>query len=136
MDLHILHNSGLLDIFSYNHTIIQIPRSGTLFPMDLDALRSGFTYIRFERVDAEKNEQRYYSLACEATLIDKGAVVRRYGRLHGQAHVLAPEPFPSLEDAWPYIRSIMRRRLRNGYKIVGPDYVLRFLHLRPGPDFA
>ncbi len=108
--------------------------------MDLDALRSGFTYIRFERVDAEKNELRYYSLAWEATLIDKGAVVRRYGRLHGQAHgqahVLAPEPFPSLEEAWLYIRSIMRRRLRNGYKIVGPDYVLRFLHSRPGPDFA
>ncbi len=86
--------------------------------MVLDALRSGFTYVRLERIDAEKNEYRYYSLSWEPTLIDKGAVVRRYGRLNGQTHVLAPEPFLSLEEAWPYIRSIMRRRLRNGYRIV------------------
>jgi len=86
--------------------------------MDLDVLRSGFSYIRFERIDAEKNEQRYYYLGWEETLFDKGAVVRRYGRLNGQAHVLAPEPFPTLDEAWPYIRSIIRRRLRNGYKIV------------------
>jgi len=129
MDLHILHNLVLLDVFSYNHTIIQIPRNGTLFPMDLDALRSGFTYIRFERIDAEKNEYRYYSLSWEPTLFDEGAVVRRYGRLNGQAHVLAPESFPSLEEAWPHIRSIMRRRLRNGYRIVQVESAMNFRNL-------
>lgn len=32
-------------------------------------------------------------------------------------------PYSSLAEAWPTIRSILRRRLRNGYKIVDPKEI-------------
>jgi hypothetical protein len=31
--------------------------------LDIDALRPGFTYLLLERVDREKNENRFYYLA-------------------------------------------------------------------------
>jgi len=32
---------------------------------------------------------------------------------------VAITPFPSLAVAWPFIRAIIRARLRHGYRIVG-----------------
>jgi len=90
--------------------------------MDIDTLKPSFVYIQFERINREKNERRYYYLGWEQTILDKGAVVRRYGRKGGQQRTMAPASYPSLGAAWPNIRAIIRRRLRNGYKIVGPDY--------------
>jgi len=33
---------------------------------------------------------------------------------------MAPIPFPSLQEAWPFIRAIIKRRLRHGYKLTAP----------------
>jgi predicted DNA-binding WGR domain protein len=88
--------------------------------MDVDALRPGFTYLLLERVDSKKNENRFYYLAWQPSLFDHGAVLRMYGRKDGQRRTLNPLPYPSLADAWPSIRSLIRRRLRNGYRIKEP----------------
>jgi len=67
--------------------------------MDIDALKPGFIYIQFERINREKNERRYYYLGWEQTILDKGAMVRRYGRIGGRQRVMAPAPYPSLDAA-------------------------------------
>jgi hypothetical protein len=51
--------------------------------MDVDALRPGFTYLLLERVDLEKNENRFYYLAWQPSLFDQGVVMRMYGRKDG-----------------------------------------------------
>jgi hypothetical protein len=33
---------------------------------------------------------------------------------------LSPQPFASLEEAWPLLRSIIRARLRHGYRVTAP----------------
>jgi predicted DNA-binding WGR domain protein len=88
--------------------------------MDVDALLPGFTYLLFERINPAKNEARFYYLAWEPTLFDAGAVVRIYGRKGGRRRVMAPAAFASLGEAWPLIRSLIRRRLRHGYRLVAP----------------
>jgi predicted DNA-binding WGR domain protein len=88
--------------------------------MDVDTLLPGFTHLLFERINPTKNEARFYYIAWEPTLFDAGAVVRIYGRKGGRRRVMAPVPYPSLEAAWPFIRSIIRRRLRHGYRLVAP----------------
>jgi hypothetical protein len=50
-----------------------------------------------------------------------------YGRKDGQQRKLNPLPYPSLADAWPLIRSIIRRRLRHGYQIKEPEEIGRFI---------
>lgn len=86
----------------------------------MEALRAGFTSLSFELVNPARNEGRFYYLAWQPTLLDDGAVVRIYGRKGGRRRVMAPAPFPSLDEAWPMIRAIIRRRLRRGYRIVAP----------------
>jgi predicted DNA-binding WGR domain protein len=88
--------------------------------MDIDHLQHGFTYLLLERVNPEKNENRFYYLAWQPSLFADGAVVRSYGRKDGQRRTLTPLPYPSLTEAWPVIRAILRRRLRHGYQIVEP----------------
>jgi predicted DNA-binding WGR domain protein len=88
--------------------------------MDIDRLQRGFTYLLLERVNPEKNENRFYYLAWQPSLFEDGAVVRSYGRKDGHRRTLTPLPYPSLDEAWPLIRAILRRRLRHGYKIVEP----------------
>ena len=88
--------------------------------MDVDDLRPGFTYLLLERVDPAKNVNRFYYLAWQPSLFDYGAVVRMYGRRDGQQRKLSPLPYPSLDAAWPLIRSLIRRRLRHGYQIKEP----------------
>ena len=88
--------------------------------MDVEALRYGFTYLLFERVNLKRNEARFYYLAWQPTLLDAGAVVRIFGRKGGRRRVMSPVPYPSFGDAWPFVRSIIRRRLRNGYLLMQP----------------
>jgi predicted DNA-binding WGR domain protein len=92
--------------------------------MDIDHLQHGFTYLLLERVNLEKNENRFYYLAWQSTLFAEGAVVRSYGRKDGQRRTLSPLSYPSLAAAWPLIRAILRRRLRHGYKIVEPKEIV------------
>ena len=88
--------------------------------MDIDHLQPGFTYLLLERVNPQQNENRFYYLAWQPSLFEEGAVVRSYGRKDGQRRTLTPLPSPSLTEAWPLIRAILRRRLRHGYKIIEP----------------
>ena len=75
-----------------------------------------FTFVLFERVDPAENAARYYLIAWQPTLFGWG-VVRIWGR-KGQTQHLRTDPFPSLNEAWPTIRSHIRTRLRHGYCIV------------------
>ena len=86
--------------------------------MDLTDCAPDFRSLYLVKIDRAKNQQRYYSIAWQPTLIDGGAVVRVYGRIGGHQHVMAPAPFESLEEAWPLIRSVLRTRLRHGYQVV------------------
>ena len=98
--------------------------------MDVDDLRPLFTYLLLERVDLAKNENRFYYLAWQPSLFDYGTVVRMYGRRDGQQRKLTPLPYPSLADAWPLIRSLIRRRLRHGYQIKEPAEIGQFFAQR------
>jgi len=77
----------------------------------------GFSCLLFEKTDHAKNVCRFYLLGYQPTLLDAGAVVRIWGRRGGRQRHLSPQPFDSLEEAWPLLRSIIRRRLRHGYKV-------------------
>ncbi len=79
-----------------------------------------------ERVNPERNERRFYAIHFVDTLLGS-VVVRVYGRKGAWARVLPPVFFPDLEAAEPYIRRLIRRRVRRGYKVL-EDY------LRQGQD--
>ena len=79
-----------------------------------------FTALLFERIDPVRNEARFYYLALQPTLFHPLAVVRIYGRIGQTQHVLPPVPFATLDEAWPFLRGIIRTRLRRGYRIVEP----------------
>ena len=80
---------------------------------------NNFTSILFERVCPEKNENKFYWLGWQPTLIDEWAVVRIYGRKDGFQRVLSPMPFRSLAEAWSVIKQTIRARVRRGYTVVG-----------------
>lgn len=86
--------------------------------MDWEEPPPGFRFVLFEITDPETNRQRFYYLAWQPTLLDAGAVVRIWGRKGGNQRHLSPQPFASLEDAWPLLRSIIKARLRHGYRVV------------------
>ena len=75
-----------------------------------------FRYLLFERVSPDDNENRYYYLAWQETLLGLG-ILRIWGR-KGETQRLAVAPYPSLAEAWPALRATIRTRLRNGYVIV------------------
>jgi len=87
----------------------------------IDHLKNNFTYLLFKKIDPQQNMDRFYYLAWQRTLLGEGCIVRYYGRNGGQQHVLAPESYPNFDRAWPALRKIIQRRLRNGYQIVGKD---------------
>jgi len=76
-----------------------------------------FTHLRLERIDLSKNEQRYYSIYWQPTLFDAGAVVRIHGRKGAGQRILSPLPYTSLNEAWPTIRALIRRRISRGYQV-------------------
>jgi hypothetical protein len=86
--------------------------------MSLDELDIQFSHLYLQRVDPEKNARRFYYLAWQPTIFDGWAVVRVHGRIGGWQHPLPLLPYPTLEEAWPTIRAIIKRRLRHGYRIV------------------
>jgi len=97
------------------------PESGAsiaISPDPVEALREGFTFLRLERVDREKNVARFYELCWTPTLLG-WAVVRRYGRI-GRSQRTLISPFPDKETAWPLIRALVKRRLRHGYRVTAP----------------
>lgn len=70
-----------------------------------------------ERIRPEENERRFYAIHFVDTLLGP-AVMRVHGRKGAWARVLPPVFFPDLETAEPYIRRLIRRRLRHGYEAV------------------
>jgi predicted DNA-binding WGR domain protein len=82
---------------------------------------SDFSYILFERVELTENANRFYYLSWQPSLLHPKAVVRMYGRKGETQRMITPQPFDSLEAAWPLMRSIIKARLRHGYQVVQPD---------------
>jgi len=78
---------------------------------------ASFCYALFERVNPARNEARFYYVSWQATLFDDGAVVRLWGR-KGETQSELATPFPSLAEAWPMLRRLLRSRLRRGYRVV------------------
>jgi len=76
-----------------------------------------FHFVLFALTDSRTNKYRFYYLAWLPTLFDTGAVVRIWGRRGSQQRHLSPQPFASLEDAWPLLRAIIKKRLRHGYRV-------------------
>jgi predicted DNA-binding WGR domain protein len=88
--------------------------------MDWSQPPPDFHYVIFERIDPANNVARYYVICWMPTLFDTGAVVRIYGRKGKSQKIMAPQPFASLDEAWPLLRSIITTRLRHNYQIVEP----------------
>lgn len=89
--------------------------------MDWLSPPTDFQFILFERRNRAENVARFYYLGWQPSLIDAGAVVRLYGRKGGHQRLLNPQPFTSLEEAWPLIRATIKTRLRHGYHVVQPE---------------
>ena len=89
--------------------------------MDWEKPLPDFRFVLFTLTDREANKQRFYYLAWQPTLLDAGAVVRIWGRKGGHQRHLSPQPFASLENAWPLLRSIIKTRLRHGYRVALPE---------------
>jgi predicted DNA-binding WGR domain protein len=89
--------------------------------MDWQSPPPNFRFVLFERINPAKNELRFYYIAWTRTLFDDGAVVRMYGRIGSSQHLISPQPFTSLEEAWPLIRTIIQTRLRHNYRVVQPE---------------
>jgi hypothetical protein len=88
---------------------------------DWDAPPANFSYILFERPEPTVEAPgRYYYMSWQPSLLYPQAVVRMYGRKGETQRMVPPRPFDSLEEAWPLIRSIIKTRLRHGYKVVQP----------------
>jgi predicted DNA-binding WGR domain protein len=85
--------------------------------LEANTAPASFGYALFEKVSRERNEDRYYYLAWQPTLVDEGAVVRLWGR-KGETQQTRATPFGSLAEAWPLLRRLMRLRLRHGYRLV------------------
>ncbi|MCB0105769.1 MAG: WGR domain-containing protein [Caldilineaceae bacterium] len=84
--------------------------------MDINTLKDNFTWLVLKRIDPVANARRYYAIGWQETLLG-WAVVRVYGRMGGSRRTIDPEPFASLDDAWPTIRRLIKTRLRHGYVI-------------------
>jgi predicted DNA-binding WGR domain protein len=78
--------------------------------------------LRFERHDPAQNAHRYYVLSWRTTLFGTMAVVREFGRQGRSQRRLVTE-FPSLPAAWPFIRAVIRARLRHHYRLCGGRYI-------------
>ncbi len=90
-------------------------------PDPVEELREGFAFLRLERVEPEKNAARFYELYWAPTLLG-WAVVRTYGRI-GRSQRTVVSPFTDEVQAWPFIRALVKRRLRHGYRVTAPPGV-------------
>jgi predicted DNA-binding WGR domain protein len=96
---------------------IPTPAPPTLDAAMTEQLTTFRAYVRFERVEPERNRRRYYDLAWQPTLFGEGALVRTWGRL-GQAGRTRVTLYPDRDDAQPEVRQVLRRRLLHGYRLV------------------
>ncbi len=87
--------------------------------IDVEALRAGFTHVCFERTGAS-GETLFYYLSYQPSLFDGWAVVRIYGVARRRQKRLPLVPYASLDEAWPFIKAVIQRRLREGCVIVDP----------------
>jgi predicted DNA-binding WGR domain protein len=87
--------------------------------MDWTNPPDNFSYVLFDLVNPEINQNRFYYIAYQPTLVDAGAVIILYGR-KGESQRVLVAPFDSLEAAWPKIERAIRRRLSHGYRLVEP----------------
>lgn len=85
--------------------------------IEIDAYKEGFTWLVLQRIDPNHNAYRYYAIGWQETILG-WAVVRFYGRLGNTKRTLPPLLFGSLDEAWPVIRSLLRKRLKRGYQVV------------------
>ena len=85
-------------------------------PLNIDALRPGFTNLYLKRIEPERNIRRFYYIGWHEMLYGM-AVIRIFGRIGGHHRMMTPVPYDSLEEAWPLIRQTIRTRLRHGYVI-------------------
>jgi hypothetical protein len=79
----------------------------------------GTLYVTFSKIAMEK--LIFLKLRWTAQLIHANAVVRLYGRKGESQRLITPQPFKSLTEAWPLIRSIIKTRLRHGYRVIQPQ---------------
>lgn len=89
----------------------------TKLSMDWETPISGFRSARFERIEPAKNAYRFYQINWQPTLFEEWAVVRIYGR-KGQPKRMIATSYASLEEAWPFIRKLVKIRLRHGYRVI------------------
>jgi predicted DNA-binding WGR domain protein len=78
---------------------------------------TGRRLVHLQRVNPERNEQRYYIVQVGPSLLDDYAVLRVWGRMGGQQRhtVIACQ---SQAEADRLADSLIRRRLRHGYVTV------------------
>ncbi len=88
---------------------------------DWETPPADFSYILFDRVDPTENANRFYYMSWQSSLLYPKAVVRMFGRKGETQRMITPQPFESLEAAWPLMRSIIKARLRHGYRVVEPE---------------
>ncbi len=89
-------------------------------PTDWESPPADFSFVLLDRTEPAKNAQRFYLVGWLPTLFDEGAVVRLYGR-KGTTQRARATPFPSIIEAWPLIRSVIKTRLRHGYQVIMTD---------------
>ncbi len=88
--------------------------------MNWESPPTGFRYVLFDRTEPGQNVYRFYLVAWLPTLLDDGAVVRVYGR-KGVSQKIRTTSFPSLGEAWPLIRAVIKTRLRHNYRVAQPE---------------
>lgn len=76
-----------------------------------------FNYILFDRTEPTENAYRFYYVGWQSTLLDDHAVICLWGR-KGESQRSRIRRYSTLEEAWPFIRATIRRRIRHGYRIV------------------
>ena len=99
--------------------------------MDWEHCPDAFGSMRFERCAPHDNANRYYILAWQPTLFGTGAVVRPFGYdafvrqfgRKGQSQRMLFNEFASLDTAWPFIRAMIRARLRHHYQLIPPAHL-------------
>jgi hypothetical protein len=91
--------------------------------MDIDALRPTLV-SRQQTVDgsgcAAHSDRANESTRCSTVycLLSTAYCCLPGSHRDGHRRTLTPLPYPSLAEAWPLIRAILRRRLQHGYRII------------------
>ncbi|NKL02779.1 WGR domain-containing protein [Rhizobium leguminosarum bv. viciae] len=82
--------------------------------MILGMTRMSF-HFHCQRIDANRNMARYYTLAIEPTLFGEAAVLRSWGRI-GRRGGERTDAFGTEEEAVAHFLDLARRKRRKGYR--------------------